>query len=160
MNLLDTLLNIPTAGIVALLNESDKKVQVLYSSNLRAYTMGLVNNIENGSYRPIEVIQDGLNVDLVVLDSVQNRKLLKHRAKELERWYVSQGYALYKALQNVTYNSRIIVKYDHKGIPKAFVEVINSRRQIVWNKAFVTLKEANMYLESTSIESMLREASC
>lgn len=97
-------------GLFALINASDKKVDIRYSSNLILSIGGIITKLAGDYSLPRELILDKDKLTLIVLelcDDDQSRRL--HHAYWCD-YYKTMGYELYRQHPALSYNVRILIR--------------------------------------------------
>lgn len=143
------LLSLPESGVYALVNEIDKKVLIVSSSDLVSSYLRLIKGIQSGSstlYRNLRVNTQSLI--FVLLEKVTDKYNLTVRRDYFEDYYRNNGYSLYALTgKRVKYTIKTnIIHVDFS--PKCIVYLRSNRGSKVVVGAFDNVDECNTFVET------------
>jgi hypothetical protein len=141
---------IPKEGIIAFINDSDKKVLIVQGSNLLALLGRIMSELQQGIYTHQEVIEDYNKLKIVVLETQSDITI---RYLQMSYWYdyfVNNGYTLYSKTKYSVYRvrSRIVYKRIGSTLMNVNVELVSTRGNTILVGVFKTMLEANEFIET------------
>ena len=141
-NLLINLFNYPELCIYGLINSKDHKIYIGYTTNLPS---ALSRIIKETKYSNNKLKQDWNKLELIILETITDRKNLRVRHRFYNNDYSNKGWMLYNKNSNLTsYKLRIDVM--NNGIGKDLnvqVKLISRRYREIVVGIFNTYEEAS-----------------
>jgi hypothetical protein len=106
---LQGLLQYSSNGLFALINDSDKKVDIRYGINLLRSITSLVEQIKSNSVVPLDIKNDINKIRLKILEVNVDPRSLKLRHKFYQDQYKTSGYSLYRNLPANKYEVQVVL---------------------------------------------------
>lgn len=153
-SLVTHLLNLPIAGLFALIDENNKRVYLVHSSNIRGALNRIIDDLHYKINLPQELIENRFNLKLEVLEEQFDRRTRLGRYSYYVDKYRNNGYTIlredYIPLQ---YKLDIQIRDYHdlvgRNNKRVFVELVSKGRQRIVVGIFRTMKEANKFIKET-----------
>jgi hypothetical protein len=131
-------------GIYAILNESDRKVDVRCSQDCLKSIAGVISDLANERYKDKAVVQDRAKISFKVLEVMHDPVIKKQHHSYWSFWYKDQGYDFYRFRPALLYQPLIELN-TRTCKPVVCVRDKNGTKIVVGS--FDTMHEANEFLE-------------
>ena len=141
---------VPLQGIIALINDSDKKVYLTQGSNIPVLLGKIISEIKQGIHTHQELCDDYKKLKAMVIETQID---ITHRYLHMSYWYdyfEASGYKLYTKKNHLSYKvSKGLVNVS-KNSSKLVVEVylVNSRCEKTVVGVFETIQQADEFIET------------
>lgn len=136
----------PRKCLYALINESDKRIQVYKTSNFLYHIVRILNEIDHLNNRNLK--DDIGKIRLVILETVFTSTVsmnIKYR-NQIDK-YRNLGYTFYKDSSIVNYNIKESYR-QYKNKMYYMVELVNTRRDSVLLGVFRSASEARLFIST------------
>ena len=138
---METLNKLAVRGVYALINETDKRIYISYSTYVLGAVARLLRELKDGAHPSDQLCQDLDKLEVHILERSENLKL---RATFYAKEYEKRGYELYRPVKYVQYK----VKRRYKQ-GKVFVELVtNSYNRSVVVGVFEKMGAAKHFIET------------
>lgn len=130
-------------AIFALVNDSDKRVYVSYSSRLHQRVGTILSEILAGDWKYKQMVLDRDKLAFVILEQQDTKNYVKYFIDQ----YRKQGYYIYNGTEKIPLEYRFRIEFDNRNI---LVCAVNKRNESITLGTFSMYDAANEFLQYVS----------
>lgn len=144
---LNTLLDLPEFAVFAIVNHTDKRVYLSYSSSLLVKLSEVLGYIRRSESYGKQMGEDIGKLEFVIVETVDCRNRLKIRHSYHYDQFQKNGYSFYNPSHPVRYKPKqlILRMADHNEIPRIALYLVSKGNHKILVGVFETVQKANEF---------------